>query len=143
MLVKKLFSFFTFSISAQIVIDPNEPDDYCPVCDRHLDDASSVGMTSLTSKGVTSLASVGVDDPTSVVCLTACQHKCHAVCLKVNICRKQPHCLDNVNSNDDDENDNNSPTYIQVFFASHVVSNIWLRFKLFIIRRNVLYFAKN
>ena len=92
------------------MIDPNEPDDYCPVCDRHLDDASSVG--------VTSLASVGVDDPTSVVCLTACQHKCHAVCLKVNICRKQPHCLDNNNGSEDDENDNNSPTYIQVLKIS-------------------------
>ena len=92
------------------MIDPNEPDDYCPVCDRHLDDASSVGMTSM--------AAVGVDDPTSVVCLTACQHKCHAVCIKVSICRKQPHCLDNVNMNDDDDaNDNNSPTSIQVKFT--------------------------
>jgi hypothetical protein len=94
--------------SAQIVIDPNEPDDYCPVCDRHLDDASSVG--------VTSLASVGVDDPTSVVCLTACQHKCHAVCLKVSICRKQPHCLDGHSDYGDDDQADNAPTYIQVTF---------------------------
>ncbi len=49
-------------ISAQIVIDPNDANEYCPVCDKHLDDEAAISGENF-----------GIDDKTSVVCLSDCQ----------------------------------------------------------------------
>lgn len=48
---------------SQFVIDPNGPDDYCPVCSAQLDQLP--------------------DRP--VICLSACQHKVHLACLKAGL----------------------------------------------------------
>ena len=55
---------------SQFVIDPNGEDDYCPVCNRHLDEQSGVH------------SNVEGEDMTSVICLSSCQHKTHLACLK-------------------------------------------------------------
>lgn len=54
---------------SQFVIDPNGADDYCPICNSHLDHPPS-------SKAVCS------EHQASVICLTNCQHKVHLACLK-------------------------------------------------------------
>lgn len=51
---------------AQFVIDPNQPDDYCPICSLQLDSPSPCSN----------------EADNSVVCLTLCQHKSHLACLK-------------------------------------------------------------
>lgn len=55
---------------SQFVIDPNGADDYCPVCNGHLDEPSGVH------------SNVEGEDMTSVICLSSCQHKTHLACLK-------------------------------------------------------------
>jgi hypothetical protein len=70
---------------SQFVIDPNGQDDYCPVCNRHLDEPSGVHSNDQTQ------------DMNSVVCLTSCQHKIHMACLKwttpeMSSCLKCPTC---------------------------------------------------
>jgi len=55
---------------SQFVIDPNGADDYCPVCNGHLDEQSGVH------------SNVEGEDMTSVICLSSCQHKTHIACLK-------------------------------------------------------------
>ena len=70
---------------SQFVIDPNGPDDYCPVCNKHLDEPSGVQQNAQNT------------DMKSVVCLTSCQHKVHLACLKwttpeMSSCLKCPTC---------------------------------------------------
>ena len=70
---------------SQFVIDPNGPDDYCPVCNVHLDEPAQVDQPN------------DGDDLNSVVCLTSCQHKVHLACLKrctpeLSSCLKCPTC---------------------------------------------------
>ena len=70
---------------SQFVIDPNGCDDYCPVCNKHLDEASGVH------------SNIEGQDMISVVCLTSCQHKVHMACLKwttpeMSSCLKCPTC---------------------------------------------------
>ena len=71
---------------SQFVIDPNEPDDYCPVCVHHLDDSAPPSVP-----GKSIIPNSADDEHTlrkkekelaAVVCLTACQHKVHVACLK-------------------------------------------------------------
>jgi hypothetical protein len=69
---------------SQFVIDPNGPDDFCPVCNRHLDEQSPPKDVDNT-------------DLTSVICLTSCQHKIHMACVKwstpeMTTCLKCPTC---------------------------------------------------
>ena len=63
---------------SQIVIDPNQPDDYCPVCVRHLNESSP--PTNDINDGSSNL--IKEKDNSSVICLTNCQHKVHVACLK-------------------------------------------------------------
>ena len=68
---------------SQFVIDPNGPDDYCPVCNVQLDEPANVEKAG--------------EDLNSVVCLTNCQHKVHIACLKwctpeLSSCLKCPTC---------------------------------------------------
>ena len=63
---------------SQFVIDPNQPDDYCPVCVRHLD--VSAPMSEDGNDEISNY--IKEKDMTSVVCLTNCQHKVHVACLK-------------------------------------------------------------
>ena len=63
---------------SQIVIDPNHPDDYCPVCVRHLDEAAP--LSDDCSDDI--LGYIEEKDVRSVVCLVNCQHKVHISCLK-------------------------------------------------------------
>ena len=70
---------------SQFVIDPNGPDDYCPVCNVHLDEVAQVENKEDSA------------DLNSVVCLTSCQHKVHLACLKwftpeLSSCLKCPTC---------------------------------------------------
>jgi len=56
------FLIVIFPFPAQVVIDPNEPHEYCPVCAKHLDDEAFIdGET------------YGNDDKFSVMCLSECQ----------------------------------------------------------------------
>ena len=60
---------------SQIVIDPNQPDDYCPVCVRHLNESSPPSNDEMSNY-------IKEKDISSVICLTNCQHKVHVACLK-------------------------------------------------------------
>ena len=64
---------------SQFVIDPNRPDDYCPVCVRHLNDPSPMSSNECNDNTSTYIKE---KDISSVVCLTNCQHKVHVACLK-------------------------------------------------------------
>lgn len=71
---------------AQFVIDPNGPDDYCPVCNKQLDEPSDLVHIETDNS-----------DLASVVCLTNCLHKVHLACLKwstpdMALCLKCPTC---------------------------------------------------
>ena len=71
---------------SQFVIDPNGPDDYCPVCNVHLNEPAQVDLNDDND-----------NDLNSVVCLTSCQHKVHLACLKrctpeLSSCLKCPTC---------------------------------------------------
>ena len=83
----KLWSYgFVFRKHAQFVIDPNGPDDYCPVCNKQLDEPSDLVHIETDNS-----------DLASVVCLTNCLHKVHLACLKwstpdMALCLKCPTC---------------------------------------------------
>ena len=81
-----IFFCFVFRKHAQFVIDPNGPDDYCPVCNKQLDDPSDLVHIETDNS-----------DLASVVCLTNCLHKVHLACLKwstpdMALCLKCPTC---------------------------------------------------
>ena len=81
------YDFFFFCRKhTQFVIDSNGPDDYCPVCNQHLDDPSNLAHVESENS-----------DRSSVICLTNCQHKVHLACLKwstpdMALCLKCPTC---------------------------------------------------
>ena len=52
---------------SQVVIDPPEPGEYCPICHLQLSAASPCGED---------------DDDRALVCLTLCHHKLHLSCVK-------------------------------------------------------------
>ena len=81
-----MICFFIYRKHAQFVIDPNGPDDYCPVCNKQLDDPSDLVHIETDNS-----------DLASVVCLTNCLHKVHLACLKwstpdMALCLKCPTC---------------------------------------------------
>ena len=81
-----MICFFVYRKHAQFVIDPNGPDDYCPVCNKQLDEPSDLVHIETDNS-----------DLASVVCLTNCLHKVHLACLKwstpdMALCLKCPTC---------------------------------------------------
>jgi hypothetical protein len=52
---------------SQLVIDPSDPGEYCPICHLQLNAASPCGEN---------------DDDCAVICLTLCHHKLHLSCVK-------------------------------------------------------------
>ena len=62
---------------SQIVVDPNQPDDYCPVCVRHLNE--SCPPSNDINGDISNY--ISEKDNSSVICLTNCQHKVHVACL--------------------------------------------------------------